>query len=144
MSSGSWSKPLKLEPELPPVIVKQESYRNERVNMNNLPASIEINGTVWTRTPSASLNGTYSYGSHGGTSTDIATNPHYTVTPYASSSKIYNVHYTIPWGGGPARYYYYWDEPQGKRYLPQPMPDTVGRQLKFLVDKLLFEWNKLG
>jgi hypothetical protein len=141
MSTNAWAKPIKIEPQLPPVVVEHVGFRNEKVNMNNLPASIEINGTVWTRTTSASANGTYSYGSNGGTSSDIATNAHYTVSPYASSSKIYNVHYTVPGGGGPTRYYYYWDEPKDRRFQPQPIPDAAGKQLKYLVDKLLFEWT---
>ena len=138
---NAWAKPLKIEPELPPVLVEHIGFKNEKVNMNNLPATLEINGKIWTRTSSASANGTYSYGSNGGTSGDIATNPHYTVTPHANSSKIYNLHYTIPGGGSPTRYYYYWDEPKDRRLLPEPMPDDAFKQLKYMVDKLLFEWT---
>jgi hypothetical protein len=137
---SAWSRPLKVEAELPKVSVDKVGFKKESINMNNLPATIDINGTVWTRTASASANGTYSYGSNGGTSADIATNAHYTVSPYSGSSKIYNVHYTV-YAGGVARYYYYWDEPKDQRYQPVPMPGDVARQLKFMVDKLLFDWT---
>lgn len=136
-----WAKPLKIEAELPRVLVENVGYRSQTINMNNLPATIDINGKVWTRTNSASANGTFSYGSNGGTSSDIANNAHYTVTPYQNTSNIYNVHYTVPGGSGPTRYYYYWDEPKDKRLLPMPMPDDAFKALKFLVDKLLFEWT---
>ncbi len=135
------TKPLNIEAELPAVQTKTEAYRNETINMNNLPATIDINGTVWTRTISASANGTYSYGSHGGTSNDIANNPHYTVSPVGATTEIYNVHYTVPGPNGGTRYYYYRNEAVNNRYQPMPMPNAIGQQLKFLVDKLLFEWT---
>jgi hypothetical protein len=138
---SAWSRPLKVEAELPKVTTETIGFRNESLNMNNLPASLEINGALWTRTASASQNGTYSYGANGGTSSDIATNAHYTVSPYPSqSSKIYNVHYTVPSVSGPTRYYYYVDEPKDRRYVPA-LPDANARQLKYMVDKLLFRWT---
>lgn len=142
MAASAWSKPPKITPELPAVLVQHEGYKSERINMNNLPASIMINGETWTRTSAVSENGTYSYGSNGGASSDIANNPHYTVSPYSKvSSKIYNIHYTVPGGGGPARYYYYWDEPKEKRFQPGDMPADIWKRLKFMADKLLFEWT---
>lgn len=142
MSTNAWSIKRTYVPELPPVKVEFTGWRDERINMNNLPASIEINGTVWTRTASASENGTYSYGSNGGTSSDIATRSHFTVSPSSkTSTKIYNVHYTQIGAGGSTRYYYYPDEPKAKRFVPEPMPAEIFKQLKFMVDKLLFIWS---
>lgn len=141
MSTNPWSVKRTYVAELPAVKVEFISFRNERINMNNLPATIEINGTVWTRTASPSGSGTYSYGSNGGTTSDIATNPHFTVSPETqTSTKIYNVHYT-QLGGGGTRYYYYPDERKDRRYQPEPIPAEIFKQLKFLVDKLFFTWS---
>jgi hypothetical protein len=139
---SAWAKPLKVEPELPKVKIEWVAYSANR-NMNNLPDKITINGTVWTRTASASASGTYSYGSNGGTSSDIATNAHYTVSPISLvSSDIYNVHYTVYGPTGAVRYYYYPGEQKDRRFQPAgSIPDDVLKKLKFMVDKLFFTWS---
>jgi len=119
------------------ILIRQAVDRN----MGNLPASVDINGTTWTRTSAQSQNGTYCYGSGRADAADIANNPHYTVVPASSASTtIYNVHYTIPNSADPSqttRTYYYISE---NRWDPARPAQNLVNTVKLMVDKLFFTW----
>jgi len=136
---GAWAK---APTALPKVLVERTPSANRSLNMRNLPATITINSAVWTRTASASQHGTYSYGSHGGTNNDIARHDHYTVSPDRyNPSAIYNVHYTVYDASGSEHHYYYVRGPYARTYWEADMPDAIFKQLKYMVDKLLFTWT---
>ena len=111
-------------------------------NMRNLPQSIQIGSTTWTKTAHLSDRGCFCYGSQGGTSADIANNPHYTVVPVNDTSfEIGNVHYTVPNttdSTQTTRSFYY---KHNKAYSPKAMANADFLALKSMVDKLLFTWT---
>lgn len=112
-------------------------------NMNNLPQSIQIDSTTWTRTAHESARGCFCYGSQGGTSADIANNPHYTVVSVNDTSiEIDNVHYTVPNTADPTKPTRVFYSKRNKAYnSAQPMSNDHFIALKSMVDKLLFTWT---